>query len=280
MSKFFIGMGFQKCATTWLSMRFKRSSNIWVPPINELHFWDSYFYGKQLPVQKQLANRWFENGLNSKSIDQKIKSAENVEYWRKYISIESLNADAYNTLFSEGSQHMVKGEITPSYISLSEDQVKTIDELMNNKPHYFVIMREPMARLWSQIRHEKRLRPRNVETEQDIENFIESQFVKDQYRYDLYIEKMRSVIPDDRLGFFFFEDMVEDEESFLKNVCSFLDTPYEEVMKSQDKKVGEGRKSSKCPDFVMKKSLEVHGDVVEKVEALLGRVPRRWKDHG
>lgn len=135
-------------------------------------------------------------------------------------------------------------------------------------------MREPIARLWSQIRHEQRRYPELIDDVSAMEARLESGPYRRQADYAGFISRLQSVFPDEQVGYFFFEDMIEDATSFLTSVCSFLGVEFDESMLRE--KSGEREKSPEMPGFVRQKATDLYGDQVERVKAVLGRVPTRW----
>ena len=76
----FIGLGFQKCATTWLSMRLRRHPDLYLPIINELLFWNNFQNGRaRLPAPKRYLKRWSQGLQAPNDRGKTIKLLEQLE---------------------------------------------------------------------------------------------------------------------------------------------------------------------------------------------------------
>jgi hypothetical protein len=274
----FIGLGFQKCATTWLSIRLRRHPRLYVPAINELRFWNHFEIASDLlPPQRDYMARW-EKALAKGGKKQEIFAIrDKITFWNKYVSTRPDGADAYAELFSDHRGATCCGEISPSYVGLTEETLLLIEKAFS--PKVFVIMREPIARIWSQIRHEARLRPGNVSTVEKMVSQIETEKYRIQADYSGIIAKLGKVFPQERIGLFFFEDMLADEEIFLTSVCQFIGVPFEKKLLIQRKASPKKDPSYGMPDAVAKRAIELYGDQAEEIERLTGRIPSNWIKH-
>jgi hypothetical protein len=275
----FIGLGFQKCATTWLSIRLRRHSRLHVPPVNELRFWNHYEKGGgSVGLQGDYVRKWSRRLLEARNRDEMCGLIERLSFWKKYVLTPPDGAESYRSLFTPGEDHLAFGEISPSYVMLGQDTFSLIERSL--APKVFLIMREPIARLWSQIRHERRLRPENVATPESMVELLSTPRFLIQADYAAVICRLREVFPGDRIGCFFFEDMLAGEEEFLKSVCAFIGVPHEPSMEApaeRKKPSKSGGSGEKMPSNVMDKAMDLYGGQAEAVERLLGRVPEPWK---
>ncbi len=271
----FMGLGFQKCATTWLSIRLRKHPELYVPPVNELRYWNNYEKkSRMMPLQEHYPANWSRRMLATKKRKEMCAMIDRMDFWRTYISTTPDGVESYMRLFEAGKDATASGEICPGYVGLSGETLALIEKAV--APKVFIIMREPIARIWSQIRHEARLRPENVSTPEKMESQLSTHAYRIQCDYVATIQRMRKVFPEDRLGFFFFEDMLESEKKFLKSVCEFIGVPFERKVagKPQEK----ARTSSgQMPDNVLKMAIELYGKQAGEVEGLLGRVPENWR---
>ena len=62
----FIGLGFQKCATTQITQRLGAHPEIWPHPVRELRYWNTLFRNQRLPPQanylKEFSRRLMAEG--------------------------------------------------------------------------------------------------------------------------------------------------------------------------------------------------------------------------
>lgn len=277
MGTFFIGLGFQKCATTWLSMRLRLHPDVWYPPINELHFWDSYEKSRRkMPRQFHYVEAAVARLKQTSDKDLIVKLIDRLIYWRHYNRLTPKSFIAYKRLFRQSRESKAFGEITPSYVGLSEDTLRLI---IKEEPNVkvFLLMREPISRVWSQIRHERRLRPENVKDTAHMLRYLESKHMSVQANYDIVLTRLRNVFPSENIGCFFFEHMVEDQAGYLKAICGFLDIGFSPVIVQQKRAAKKTSGDQAMPEEVKARAIELYGDVANKVERLLGRVPQSWR---
>lgn len=276
MQNLFVGLGFQKCATTWLSIRLRRNPHIWSPPINELHFWDVHEQGReQLPIQYRYVERSARRLSENPEREDAIDAAGVIAYWHRYQTTKPDGFASYARLFEDGRGYPVVGEITPSYVGLTADTLRKIRDGAPNAK-VFVMMREPIARIWSQIRHEARLRPAEVSNQKRMLRYLESERMQIQANYDRVIRTMREVFPEQQLGYFFFEDMLADPEAYLRSICTYLGVPFDAAMMAREKQRESGGGKEPMPAEVAARARELYGHVAGAVAGLVGRVPASW----
>ncbi|HKY92197.1 MAG TPA: sulfotransferase [Nevskiaceae bacterium] len=279
MKSLFVGLGFQKCATTWLSMRLRRHPHVWAPPINELRFWDNYESGSaRLPLQRRLLENLANRLLEAPDRDAAIDAADRVGYWLRYQRTSPDGFASYEALFAPGPQHRIAGEITPGYASLSTDTLRLIRS-GSEGVKILLLMREPIARIWSQIRHEARLRPEEVKNQRRMLEYLESDRMKTHTNYHGVLQRVFEVFPPEQVGVFFFEDMLADQEAYLASICSFLGVDYDAAMLGGNKKDKSADKE-KMPDVVRARAVELYGHVAGEVEKIIGSVPPSWQRRG
>ena len=142
----FIGIGVQRSGTTWLYENLKLHSEIWLTPMNEIHYFD------------KLGKNKFRTGKYPKRLKKRVTFYLNSIAQGTPIRFHNLSWD-YNFFFRSRDIEWYKrlfcppigniaGEITPAYATLHKDIVK---DIYKNFPELKVILllRNPIQRDWS-----------------------------------------------------------------------------------------------------------------------------------
>lgn len=153
MDTFFLLLGAQKAGTSWLGRVLSEHSDVFMPRIQEIHYFDSKhgFYDKndtlrdRLSYVKQRLAR--VRTMQAQSRDELTALQTQVE---ALIEIDSDHA--YRAFFDRfGDSHKVCGEKTPNYCVLPQS---IFDEMAGIFPdtRLLFILRNPVDRFWSQYR--------------------------------------------------------------------------------------------------------------------------------
>ena len=228
----FIGIGMERAGTSWLFTQLASHPDIWVPPLKEIHYFDV------IDPQAKFLDHRFSYHLKSR-IKQKAApfcNTENRPEFSKNSYLEYILWDAcyftghadiewYKRLFSDRfTKNRISGEITPAYSNLTPDTIKIILS-MNPDIKFFLMVRNPMQRLWSGVVHYfTHIRKRNFSevTEEEILKYLkESPATK---RSDLYsiLTSWQNTVSDDQLLIQAFEDIADKPENIIKQSYDFL----------------------------------------------------------
>ncbi len=145
----FLGVGAQKCGTTWLHVQLVRHPELWLPRWKEIHYFDQKMYLRwplAAYMLKSDAHRWRER------LAKDLKANWGDRDWQGFRGslrqhLGRPSPDWYRRNFVEG-RGRVKGEITPAYATLTLEQVHRVKELVPAAKIIF-LMRSPIERDWS-----------------------------------------------------------------------------------------------------------------------------------
>ncbi len=222
----FIGIGAQKSGTSWLYKQFEKSSQIDLPPIKELHYFDrskiypSPKFNMESKLHKRLFNlKWTFSALRT------IKNNYEKRNWYKKWFFSNYTDEWYLSLY----QDFIKfsGEITPAYAILKEEDVKKMSELLGKDTKIIFMVRHPVERSWSSFKYKYR---RDDSVLSDTE-FAKQYFLTDEHKLrcdylrtiTLYKKYFNSIF----IGFF--EAIIETPECLLKEVFKYLELDVNEV---------------------------------------------------
>ena len=80
----FVGIGFQKCATTQITQRLSKHPEIWTHPVRELRYWSSFFRKQRLPPQIGYLREFSRQLLDPEATGRAWReNLRNLEAWKK-----------------------------------------------------------------------------------------------------------------------------------------------------------------------------------------------------
>jgi hypothetical protein len=138
----FLCIGAQRSGTTWLYENLGAHIQVWLPPIKEIH----YFNSREKPLKRKL-NVYFRH-LRARILDDlRDKRPFSQFSWDLHYFFGIRNDDWYQGLFRP-AVGQIAGEITPDYAILDLETIKHVRGL---NPHMKLIylMRDPIDRSWS-----------------------------------------------------------------------------------------------------------------------------------
>ncbi len=116
--------------------------------------------------------------------------------------------------------HRAFGEITPEYSLLNHEFLKIIGE-SHNKLRIFVSLRRPVGRYLSALTYYGRIRPEfNIE-EHYLKGLNKKLFCHYTH-YTLNLKNLLSVVPKEKVYFFFYEDLFNGKNDTLFELCNHL----------------------------------------------------------
>jgi hypothetical protein len=210
---FLVGIGGQRCGTTWLYRYLRRHAEIWMPDIKEMHFWDEIFLpDERSAVKIQLAALQSGGSRQTSRIDA-LKArlamgsdqAKYIEYFRQ--------ADTG-----------VFGEVTPAYSCLPVEGFKAL-KAIHPRVKLIFILRDPAQRFWSGLCHSiKRGRLSGDPSELFDAALTDDAHTIERTRYDLTLERVGQVFDPADVLVLFFERLFTPES--IRSITDFAGVSY------------------------------------------------------
>ena len=145
----------------------------------------------------------------------------------------------YRDFFSEYEGEPVVGELTRTYIR-DELAPKRMAETVQDTKLIFTL-RNPVDRAFSHWWHEKSKDKHSFEFEEVFENFdLYQNWVVPGF-YHRHIMRYKKYFPEEQIKICFFDDLVDDDLAYARDVYSFLDIDDEYVPSVIDDRVNQGR---------------------------------------
>ncbi|MEM9938493.1 MAG: sulfotransferase domain-containing protein [Pseudomonadota bacterium] len=237
---FILGVGAQKCGTSWLFSYLNRNPAIASSTYKELHFFDAIYNPK-----------WFGNFNDgfARDITEELQRQGTDEFNADRLRDASLrinalyDRDLYLTLFERNATRATTHflEITPTYSTLSEDQLREVRSLILSrcqKIKVIFLMRDPAERLYSLHKHRTRAGTKRLEKvglsskflarkmagTPDILDLMKEPAAAARGRYDQSITALQAAFPEEELHFEFYENLFSTDA--IRSVCQFLNVDF------------------------------------------------------
>ncbi|KGF72923.1 hypothetical protein DO97_04305 [Neosynechococcus sphagnicola sy1] len=270
---FFTCIGAQKAGTRWLHDNLDSHRDVWVPYIKELH----YFDGIHIEANRNFLQKLIGNA--KRRADSTVSMPDVERLWRKkYGNPAEIGDPWYVSLFEIANGAKAFGEVTPEYSMLPDEGFAHIARIAPQAKIIF-IMRDPVGRVWSQIRFRatKKSDKGMLEPKRAIK-FADSLPVVNRTTYDKTIERLEHFFPKEQILYLFYEDIARDGLSVLKNVCNFLQIEFDPVYFPKAGKRLNVSISADLPNTVRKHLKTKYAYLIDFVEDKFGRVPAEWRD--
>lgn len=239
----FLCIGAQKAGTTWLDVMFRSHEDIWTPPVKELQYFNELY----MPD----AFKWTK--------DHRAQHSEKAKYWESkkeipnlsfyeladHIANGSISKDWYEKIFDYAPSGSIKGEMTPEYSLLSEQDVKKIAKEYPDLKIIFV-MRDPVERALSGIK--MRLKQQGFDensSQKEIDNFVikaaSNWDVIERANYEKIIRYWSNNFNKDNILLLFSEELKNKPKDSLNKVSNFLNVSIDKFKSNPSIRVHVGK---------------------------------------
>jgi hypothetical protein len=259
----FLCVGAQKAGTSWLYHQLTWHPDFWMPPIKELHYFDTLSRVKRYnpPRCKDERDEWFLARLVELS------------------ALPDIELETYSQLFAPKAA-LLSGDISPSYSTLNDE---VIERVVNYFPNLKVIFlaRDPVERAWSHLSMGVRLRnisPFDVTNVDDvIRNLLNPGVLLLSYPSKIVARWKRYVRPD-LFRVYFFDDLQQNPAELRRSILFFLgadpDKPSGPL--NADYNGQGGREKLRLTDKVRCRLAEFFEQELKACAAELGGAARKW----
>ena len=278
----FICVGLQKGGTQWLYDQLQNHEDFWMPPYKEIHYFDRNFPDRNIgraaqnyaDDPKRVSEKREKRG--DAPIDERGEA-----FYQVVLEHDAKQGDmkAYGRLFGMKGGKLT-GDITPAYCSLDE---KTIRKLANQfeDTRVFLMLREPVSRLWSQWRMHNAGKRRPGRAEKNFRTF--KKFVKEPEvlarSFPSQIAERWKAAFGDRFRYFFLDDVVARPDDVRAEIISFIGG---DASKSSNFNPDFNRKAKSRPSKRTRKMQKVMQRLFEeervKCAKLFGGPAEKWPD--
>ncbi len=272
----FLGIGAQRSGSTWLHENLKPHPEIWLPPTKEIHYFNDLRDGPFF-CERYRSKFRIRAGLTKNSILKGEWSFADFKWDLKYLLMPRSDK-WYTSLFSQG-KHLVAGEITPAYSTLSEDVVASIKKI-NPEMKIIFLMRDPIDRSWSHAR--KDLPGVYGKPVEEIPTDTVLKWFNEPYcalrtDYVRTLEIWQSYFPKEQMFIGFLDEIKLDPENFLLRIYDFLgvekSTKY--LPKTLHAVVNARKKTDMAPEYEYELA-KIHEPKLAKLKQMFNTYPAEW----
>lgn len=226
----FLVIGATKAGTTWLYQRLTQHPELWLPPVKELHYFDTlYPFDKSQTEfnnrsQTEFKRRIFTNTKNK--LRKHVVSNENLDrnyimYLMKIIKEPLFSLSWYISCFSDdNAKDKICGEVTPSYATLPSDGIVYLKKILPNVKIIYIV-RDPVERAASHVKMLADFMSKDNK-KIDLISLCDNPRIVASSNYQSIIPLWRKHFDDQHLIIMPFEKIKHDPKGFLKSIKEFL----------------------------------------------------------
>jgi hypothetical protein len=274
---FFVCVGAQKAGTTWLARVLEDHPEIFMTPVKEIHYFDHVAGITNHLNRRRMRSRYRK--YHQRMWTQWRRWKLHRSHWSWYGDyMRSPTDDAwYASLFHHRQGRRFAGEITPEYAIIGRDGYAHLARLAPAARVLF-IMRNPVARAWSNLLHECRSRgldAASLSTEQAVAILSESKF-EELGDYSKTLDNLAAVFAERQLKTMFYEDIHKDRLAALDEICTFIGISFAPehfpALSERPNRSQEARLTEPVRAYLQ----ERYRPLARAIEQRISRVPPEW----
>ena len=215
---FILGLGAQKAGTTWLHANLMKSPNVDMGFRKEYHVFDAVFVKECDWARIEVLNKISEKNNNN---DLGRNSSDYINIAKRLAFIDNIENyfDYFDYLYLKNEEVVVVGDITPSYSLLSAEALKTIKDGLESRGfdvHVVFLLRDPIERVWSSLRMQRRNNSRrgenfNTSEEEALLEHVKKSDVISRTQYNVTMDNIEKVFDQSKILFDFYERIVSEK---------------------------------------------------------------------
>jgi hypothetical protein len=151
-----LGVGATKAGTTWLYNHLRDHPDCHIRAIKELHYFDTVEDGswqRQIKLTRRLLDKMAERRARGTArADVSLRRQGDVREWIGVLKERAENVPGYLAYLGNGrGERNLVADITPSYALLPEARLRTMAGMAADV-RFLYLLRDPVSRLWSNLR--------------------------------------------------------------------------------------------------------------------------------
>ncbi|DAC31330.1 MAG TPA: hypothetical protein D7H74_01190 [Candidatus Poseidoniales archaeon] len=213
---FVLGLGFQKCGTSWLYRYLQQSVKFNGGDLKEYHIWDAV----DIPIMSY-------NIVEKPGLIRSIMDKSNTLRYRMQTNNESY-FDYFESIFSDTVS--ITADITPSYSGLSKSRLNNIISRFRERGidcKAILLLRDPVDRIKSAVRYnldrknyDEGIKMGETDFFRALEQYYKSEHCVIRTRYDKTIELVRGVFAKEDVYIGIYEEMFDSKN--IDSVSNFV----------------------------------------------------------
>lgn len=278
IDNYFVCIGAQKSGTTWLARMLATHPDLFVTPVKEIHYFDHVAGITEHLSLKKRRSRYRKYHQRMWTQWRQFREHKDQWSWYRHYMTSPIDDAWYRGLFAHRGRKRFAGEITPEYAILGRNGLTHIKRLAPDARVMF-IMRNPVARTWSQVLHQCRVRSLDatrLSTEAVIAMLAEPRF-GELGDYAATLDDMAAVFRPDQIMALFYEEMHLDRLKSLEHVCRFIGADFNADYFSELGRRFNRSQEAELPEPVRQHLRKAYRGQAEAVRQRLGRIPEAWR---
>ncbi len=276
---YFVCVGAQKAGTTWLARILEEHPDIFFTPVKEIHYFDHIRNITEHLSDKKRRSRYRKYHQKLWTQWSSFSTYKSQWDWYKAYMKSPIDDDWYCSLFAHRGKARFAGEATPEYAIIGEDGFRHIKALAP-KARVIFIMRDPVARAWSQILHHFRSKGEDVEktAESEIIHLLGSERFVELNDYLTVLDNLARVFASDQVHYAFYEDIHADRLTALEKICGFIGTDFSKNYFPDFTTRYNRSQKADMPDAIRNFLTDRYSDMAGKILTRIGRIPNPWHE--
>lgn len=223
-----ICVGGMKCATSWIHGYLGGLSGVAVSPLKEMHFFTRRFPRHALSDMDLLAVRrlslYLQQGKDPVALLRGLPVVQAALDRVRMIYDDNAYFDHFARLCT--AETRVLCDVTPAYSAMGEEGFAWMRDVCREqglRVKVLFVMRDPVERLWSQVRHMQQ----QTIIDDALEAWpraLESAAIMARGDYRGIVTALEACFAAEDLLYLFYEDLTQD--TALKRLCAFVDAPF------------------------------------------------------
>lgn len=262
MSKtFLLGVGCQKGGTTWLYDYLTGSPQFAHGYRKEYHVFDARYLPSEENTRRRLLTRAEKQAVDPRPGDRRAATA--AHRLSMYLDPQ-LYFDYFTGLLHRSPDIRLAADVTPAYGMLPAERFAQIRDNFARREIATLpvfLMRDPVERIWSQMRMHARLYPGHEAAHTESTEFVLAQYASSPYArrtaYDETIRALDSVFAPDQIFYGFYERLFNESE--IRRLCALAGIDF--VEPGFDQRVHSSPKTADLPEETVKVVAEHYAEV-------------------
>lgn len=272
----FFCIGAQKAGTSWLRHILRQHPQVWMPPKNEMHYFDNRLDGQ--PLMPELAKDRSEDNIWRAEQQTLLDNGDvsNAAWWALH-NFSDLDDNWYRSLFAFAPPESVTGDITPRYMLCSHEQIAQMNRISPDAKLLF-LLRHPVERFWSQCK----MKIANGSLhggDAAAMRFFEEPIGRPRGAYSQAILRFCEVYPPENMLLVFQEGIIREPASVVQSIHAFLGLQPAEIAPSiLHTAINQARDTTPLsPDLKGRLDAAYRSEINIMADSF-GGYPEKWRD--
>jgi len=236
--KHLICVGAAKAGTTWLSEQCRRHPSFFMPPMKEIHYFQSVYgtIDRLAPIRRlnQVAkfltasSKAVQAAADEKKRQRLVRRQSNLARWYALYASGRIDEKWYLNLFEGAAGDQFMCDFSAASCKISDAGVEAMHRL-SNQTYVLYILRDPFDRLVSHTKfHAKFVGDLNWmrrAQQKEVETYVRDRSLIEDSLYAHRIQQFRKRFGNDRLLVLDFDELRRQPLAFLDRVSTFLGVP-------------------------------------------------------